>query len=116
MQLSSDNNPSTSTGNSWSSIRTPAVNFEAGDRFIENEMPKEAFKFVISHIETANDFFIQLLSKGDELSKLSEILQTEYKQSPETSVNSCKLNQPCLAKSSDQCWYRGKENPDEFPS
>jgi hypothetical protein len=79
-------------------------------------MPKEAFKFVISHVETTNDFYIQLLSKGDELSQLSDILQIEYKQSPETNVSSCKINQACLAKSSDQCWYRGKENPDEFLS
>ena len=95
-------------------MRPSIVNFVAGDRFIENEIPKTAFEFVVSHIETANDFFIQLLSQGDELTKSSEILQTEYKQSPETNINAFKINQPCLAKNSDGCWYRGKENRDEF--
>ena len=87
-------------------MRSTTVNFESGDHFIENEIPKAPFQFVISQIETANDFFIQLLSKRDDLSRLSDTLQTEFKQSPQTSLSSFKINQPCLAKSTDQCWYR----------
>ncbi|CAF0807587.1 unnamed protein product [Adineta steineri] len=102
-QLNADNN---SSSNTWSSMRPAPVNFEAGDRFIENEIPKEAFKFVISHIETANNVFIQLLSKGDDLTKLTDSLQSEYKQAPEVGLSLFKQNQPCLAKSSDGCWYR----------
>jgi hypothetical protein len=107
LRLSSDNNPS-KTLSGWPNTRSTPVNFEAGDRFIENEIPKETFKFVVSQIETANQFYIQLLSKGDELTALSEVLQNEFKQSPEGNLNSFKVNQPCLAKSSDNCWYRGK--------
>ncbi|CAF5131696.1 unnamed protein product, partial [Rotaria magnacalcarata] len=81
-------------------------NFEAGDKFIEHDMPKDVFTFVISHIETANDFFIQLLSKGDEILKLSETLQNEYGLAPETTLSSFKIGQACLAKSTDGCWYR----------
>ena len=88
---------------------TTSANFVAGDRFPETEIPKETVKFVVSHVETANDFFIQLLSKADELSTLSETLQNEYKQSPEGNLISFKKDQVCLAKSSDDCWYRGKE-------
>jgi hypothetical protein len=107
LQLSSENNSLNST-TSWSNTRPPTVNFESGDRFVENEIPKETFKFVVSHIESANDYFIQILSKGDELGKLSETLQTEYTQSPKGNLNSFKKSQPCLAKSTDDCWYRGK--------
>ncbi|CAF1033127.1 unnamed protein product [Rotaria sordida] len=107
LQLSSDYNNSLKTFNNSSNIRQTNINFEAGDHFIENDIPKDnIFKFVISHIETANDFFIQLLSKGNELTKLSEILQNEYQQAPEANISSLKINQPCLAKSSDDCWYR----------
>ncbi|CAF4415082.1 unnamed protein product, partial [Rotaria sp. Silwood2] len=106
LQLSSDYNNSIKTSNSLSNTRTTNVNFEAGDHFIENEIPKEIFKYVISHIETANDFFIQILSKGDELSKLSEILQNQYEQAPATNLSTLKIGQACLAKSSDDCWYR----------
>ncbi len=110
MQLSSDNTGSTKAFSGWPATRSISANFEAADRFIESEIPKETFKFVVSHVETANDFFIQLLSKGDELSTLSETLQNEYTQSPEINLSLLKINQPCLAKSSDLCWYRGKES------
>jgi len=110
VQLTSDNNnPSKPPFSGYPNTRSTTTNFEAGDRFIENEIPKETFKFVVSHVETANDFFIQLLSKGDELSSLSDTLQNEYKQSPEINLNSFKINQACLAKSSDGCWYRGNK-------
>ncbi len=108
VQLSSDTH-STPTLSGWSNKQSTTANFEAGDRFIENTIPKEAFKFVVSHVETANQFYIQLLSKGAELTALSEVLQNEYKQSPEENLTSFKVNQPCLAKSNDGCWYRGKE-------
>jgi hypothetical protein len=90
----------------WSKSTPAANNFEAGDNIIENIIPKETFEFVISHIETPNDFFIQLISKGDELTELSETLQKEYKDAPESNINPIKINQVCLAKSSDDCWYR----------
>jgi len=92
----------------WPNAR-PSAQFEPGEAFRESTSPKDSFKFVVSYIETANDFFIQLLSKGDELSSLNETLQTEYKKSPETNLSSFKQGQACLAKSSTYgCWYRGK--------
>ncbi|CAF4858871.1 unnamed protein product [Rotaria sp. Silwood1] len=106
LQLSLNNNNTTKTFNNFSTIRTTNINFEAGDHFIENEIPKDIFKYVISHIETVNDFFIQILSKGDELSILSETLQNEYSQAPEVNLSSLKIGQACLAKSVDNCWYR----------
>jgi len=109
LKLTSDNNNPSRSFSGWPNTRSTSTNFEAGDRFIESEIPKENLKFVISHIETSNDFFIQLLSKGDELSSLSDTLQNEYKQSPEINLNSFKINQPCLAKSYDRCWYRGNK-------
>jgi len=110
LKLSSDNNNSSKTFSSWPNKQSTPANFEAGDRFIESQIPAEEFKFVVSQVETANDFFIQLVSKGDELSSLSDTLQIEYKQSPQINLSSLKINQPCLAKSPDDCWYRGKEN------
>ncbi|CAF4012309.1 unnamed protein product [Rotaria sp. Silwood2] len=102
----SDNNDSMKTFSGWPNVKTPVKTFEAGDHFIENEIPQETFQFVISHIETSNDFFIQLYSKADELSTLTDTLQNEYTNAPELNLNSIEINQVCLAKSSDQCWYR----------
>ncbi len=102
----SDNNDAIKTFSGWPNIKSTTNRFEAGDHFNENEIPKEAFQFVISHIEKSNDFFIQLCSKEKELSELSETLQEEYKDAPELNLNSIKINQACLAKSSDNCWYR----------
>ena len=85
------------------------MNFEAGDRVGEHDIPKGTFKFVVSYIETANDFFIQMKSKEKELVKLTEVLQIEYNLSSGIDANSLKVNQPCLAKSEDNCWYRGKK-------
>lgn len=109
LHLTTDKDNSSQGFGNWSAVRSASSNFEAGDRFGESVIPKETFKFVVSHIETANDFFIQLLFKGDELTKLSETLQDEFKQSPEISLSLLKENQICLAKSSDGCWYRGKK-------
>jgi hypothetical protein len=103
-------NSDTKTFSAWSNTQSTPANFEAGDRFIESEIPKEAFQFVVSYVEAANNFFIQLFSKADEITALSETLQTEYKQSPGSNLNSFQKDQACLAKSSDGCWYRGKEN------
>ena len=100
-------NESRPTFSGFSGARAPVVNFEAGDRFVECDIPKETFKFVISHIQTANDFFIQMKSKEIELTKLTEALQTEYKLSPGIDANSLRFKQPCLAKSNDNYWYRG---------
>ena len=107
LQLNSENRSSSSTNHSWSTMRSASPNFEAGDCFTDGEVPQGTFKFVISHIESPNDFFIQLMSKADELSRLTETLQTEFKQSPETSLSSFKVGQACLACSTDECWYRG---------
>ena len=85
-------------------MKPVAKPFEAGDHFNENETPKETFDFVLSHIETSNDFFIQLLSKDGELTNFSNKLQDEYTNAPES--DSININQICLAKNSDQCWYR----------
>ena len=107
-ELSSHYNKSIRSSNKLSNAQSIQIDFESGDHFIENEVPKDTFKFVISHIETATDVFIQLLSKGDKLCALTDILQDEYKQSPEKDLSSTKINQPCLVKSSDGFWYRGK--------
>ena len=108
LELSSGFNKPIRSSNNLLNAQSKTAHFEAGDHFIETEVPKDAFKFVISHIETANDFFIQLLSKGDKLCALTDILQDEYKQSPQKDLNSTQINQPCLAKSPDGFWYRGK--------
>jgi hypothetical protein len=102
----SDNNDTIKTFNGWPNAKPTVNKFEAGDQFIENDIPKDKFQFVVSHIETSNDFFIQLLSKADELSTLSDTLQKVYKEAPELNISSIKIDQACLAKSSDDCWYR----------
>ncbi|CAF1434332.1 unnamed protein product [Adineta ricciae] len=106
LQLNSENRSLSSTNHSWSTMRSASANFEAGDCFTDAEVPQGTFKFVISHIESPNDFFIQLMSKADELSRLTGTLQTEFKQSPEASLSSFKVGQACLARSTDECWYR----------
>lgn len=112
-RVTSDTNESTKTFSGWPNMKTAP--FEAGDNFIENEIPREEFQFVISHIEKSNDFFIQLYSKEKELSQLSETLQNEYKDAPELNKDSIKINQACLAKSSDDCWYRAKILSTDLP-
>jgi hypothetical protein len=94
------------TFSGWPNIKPTPSLFEAGDNYTENEIPKGTFQFVISHIEKANDFFIQLTSKENELSELTDTLQKEYQDAPELTFNSIKPKQACLAKSSDGCWYR----------
>ena len=103
---SNSDNDTIKSFSGWSKTTSAPSNFEAGDNITENIIPKEAFEFVISHIETPNDFFIQLITKGDELTELSDTLQKEYKDAPELNINSIKMDQVCLAKSSDDCWYR----------
>ncbi|CAF1170367.1 unnamed protein product [Rotaria sordida] len=105
-QSNTDNNEPIKTFSGWPNVKSPIKSFEVGDHFVENEIPQDTFQFVISHIETSNDFFIQLYSKGNELSTLSDKLQEEYKNAPELNFNSIEINQACLAKSSDECWYR----------
>ncbi|CAM2713618.1 unnamed protein product [Rotaria socialis] len=100
----SENNEPVKTFSGWPNVKPTVTSFEAGDHFVEKEIPKEAFQFVLSHIEASNDFFIQLYSKADELSTFSATLQEEYSNAPE--LNSIEENKICLAKSSDQCWYR----------
>lgn len=107
LKLSSDYSSRSKKSDAVPITQPAAVNFEYGDHFNENEMPKETFKFAVSHIAAVNDFFIQLVSKGDEVSKLTDILQNDYRQAPEVNLNSFKINQSCLAKNSDDCWYRG---------
>lgn len=90
----------------WPIMKPPR--FEAGDYYIENEIPQDEFQFVLSHFEKSNDFFIQLYSQENELLQLTDTLQKEYKDAPEFDLNSIKIDQVCLAKSSDNCWYRAK--------
>ena len=70
-------------------------------------MPNNTFEFVISHIEKPDDFYIQLTASEAELCSYSHTLQTQYDKCPEMNLSSLELNQACLAKSSDECWYRG---------
>ena len=84
------------------------TSFEPGDRYPEQTIPDGKFRFALSHIETGNDFFIQLISKADELSTLTETLQNQALQSAEINLLTSKVDQACLAKSSDQCWYRAE--------
>lgn len=113
LQLSSG--APTSTFSNYPNARIP-VQFDSGNEFPETILPKESFKFVVSYIETANDFFIQSVSKGDELSSLNETLQVEYRKSPEMGLSSYKKDQACLAKSITYgCWYRGKIKSHVFP-
>ena len=110
LQLSSDKNTNTLSGWPNAQSSTTTTPFEAADRFVDIPLPNQEFTYVVSHIETANEFYIQLLSKGPELTALSERLQTEFKQSPEVNISSFRVDQACLAKFSDLCWYRGKKN------
>ena len=83
--------------------------FDAGAHFPPSALPGDAsLTFVLSHIESLSDFFIQLLSKGAELSKLTETLQRACHLAPEVTLASLKIDQACLAKSVDQCWYRAE--------
>lgn len=84
------------------------VNFEAGDRFVPNSLSQETFDFAISHIESANEFYIQLYSNGTELTNLTNTLQEDFKQAPGVDLRKLHAEQACLARSSDGCWYRGK--------
>lgn len=103
-QSNSNTNEPIKTFSGWPNAKPVIKSFESGDHFVENVIPKEEFRFVLSHIETPNDFFIQIYSKADELTALSDKLQNEYVNAPE--LNSSEINKACLAKSSDQCWYR----------
>ena len=87
-------------------MRTPALPFESADHYPDAKIPTTTFEFALSHIEGNNDFFIQLFSKEQELSSQSDSLQKECQSAPELNLLSMKINQPCLAKSSDNFWYR----------
>lgn len=91
---------------SWPNTKQVSLPFESADHYSDPTIPSDTFEFVISHVEHNNDFFIQLYSKEKELSTLTENLQLEYKNAPEINLASMKLDQVCLAKSSDNCWYR----------
>ncbi|CAF1120767.1 unnamed protein product [Adineta ricciae] len=90
----------------WSSMRSALKAFEAGNHFTEKEIPRDIFQFVLSDITTPSDFFIQLLSKTEDVSQLTNQLQAESNDAPLLPLSSIKPNQVCLAKSSDSCWYR----------
>ena len=61
LQLSSDKNNSTNTFGTWSNPRPTPVNFEAGDRFVDNEIPKDAFKFVNQSYRNGQSFFYSII-------------------------------------------------------
>ncbi|CAF3914337.1 unnamed protein product [Rotaria magnacalcarata] len=103
-RFNAENNEPVKTFSGWPNVKLTVKSFEAGDHFADNEIPKEAFQFALSHIEASNDFFIQLYSKADELSTFTATLQEEYSNAPE--LNSIEEKKICLAKSSDHCWYR----------
>ena len=104
-----DNNES-SNGfrNASQPVKTAVSNVEVGTSFPDNVIPKDSFDYVVSHIEKADDFYIQLVASGNELTSLSETLQREYKECPALDLTALTMNQVCLALSTDQCWYRGK--------
>ena len=77
-----------------------------GDHVKENEIPNGIFEFVISHIETIDEFYIQLYSKNEEISNLNDQLQNEYENAPELTTYSIDNHQICLAQSSHKRWYR----------
>ena len=104
----SDTNEVPKTFGGWSDFKSSPSSFEAGERFADNELPKGPVQFVLSHLETGNDFFIQLLTKATELSSLSETLQKDFKDAPALASHAMKVDQACLAKSTDDCWYRAR--------
>lgn len=78
--------------------------FESAVRFPPENRPKGKFDFVLSHIESINEFYIQPYSMVDELSELTEMIQKNVDRAP-----SLKDDQNvCLAKSSDGFWYRAE--------
>ncbi|CAF1167599.1 unnamed protein product, partial [Didymodactylos carnosus] len=80
--------------------------FEVGERFDDYILPTTEIKFVISHIDTPIQFFIQMLEKSEEISQLSDALQKEFKDAPLVNAMSLKAGQVCLSKHTDSCWYR----------
>ena len=101
-----ENNEPSPTFSGWPNIKRANLSFESADHYSDASIPTDTFEFVISHLEHNNDFFIQLYSKEKELSTLTDDLQNEYKDAPEINLPSMKINQACLGKSSDNCWYR----------
>ena len=110
-----ESNESGKTFSGWTASRAPAVKFEAGDSFPSIQIPKDVVKLVVSHIETPNDFFVQSISNESAIVKLSENMQADSKTAPEIDFNSAKPDQVCLAKSSDGCWYRGRNSKQQLP-
>lgn len=109
-----ETNESGKTFSGWSPSQAPAVKFEAGNSFPSIQIPKDIVQFVVSYIETPNDLFVQSISNEAAIVKLSENLQTDFKTAPEIDLKSAKPEQVCLAKSSDGCWYRGRNSKQQF--
>lgn len=105
-QSNTDNDEPMKTFSGWPNVKPAAIPFESADQYTDNKIPSGTFEFALSHIEQCNDFFIQLYSKEKELLELNNTLQKEYQDAPELNLSSMKINQACLAKSSDDCWYR----------
>ncbi|CAF0731065.1 unnamed protein product, partial [Didymodactylos carnosus] len=82
------------------------IRFEAGHCYDDFVLPTTEIKFVLSHVNTPTQFFIQLLTKADEISQLSDTLQREFKAAPVVNASSLKFGQVCLSKHTDECWYR----------
>lgn len=82
--------------------------FDSALNLLEETFPQGQFEFVISHFEESNDFFIQNPSDTNDLTSLSDELQKEFRETFDLLEKMFREDLPCLAKSSDGCWYRGQ--------
>jgi Tudor domain len=87
---------------------TEPVYCDAQHTLPDYDQPKDTFDFIISHIETLDHLFIQLLSQEKEIVNLNLSLQNQYRQLSGKRDTAWKTNQLCLTKSVDNYWYRGR--------
>lgn len=96
---------------SFNSIRNHQAEqepFVEPENYPEPERLNGSITFVISHFESATQFYAQNKSSESGLNSLSVKLQKERLNWPPFMLDSGKVNQPCLALDEDSCWYRGK--------
>ncbi|CAH1803306.1 unnamed protein product, partial [Owenia fusiformis] len=74
-------------------------------KYADHDIPTVTSQVYISHVESANEFYVQLANVEDELANLADEVQTGAGDV----LTTYNVNQPCIAKySEDDAWYRGK--------
>jgi hypothetical protein len=90
----------------WNNPKPTIKPFEAGDRLPANEIPDGDFQFILSHVENPMDFYVQLISNEHDISTLTSKLNTMSIETVDFHGKSIETHQICLAKHTDQFWYR----------